>query len=376
MSRAIGGQFRHLDAAALYHEGAAGMEAAARGWIERARHLALQDHAFAPGLRFGDGYRRQQRAAIGVTGRSEQRLGVGGLDDGAEVHNGDAVGDVLDHSEIMRDENVGKVQTLLQVAQQIENLRTNRDIERGDRLVADDQLGFDGKRTRDRDALALPAGEFMGVAARKARLEPDQAQQFLDARAAFLGWHEVMQRQGLAEDLPDRHARIERGVGILEDDLRLLAERAQLIVVEGKQVAALETDAAGIRLDQAQHQPADGGLAAAGLADQRQRLAGIDVEADAVDGFDEGGRPAEQIPRGREMLDQIFGVEEGGHDTSLSSGALMQREVWRGFTSTSGGAAARQASATKGQRAAKRQADGGLTMFGTMPSMVARCSAR
>ena len=140
-----------------------------------------------------------------------------------------------------------------------------------------------------------------------------------------------MQRQRLAQDLADRHARIERGVGVLEDDLRLPAERAQLVGVEREQVAALETDAAGIRLDQAQHQPADGGFAAAGFADQRQRLAGIDMEADAVDRPDERRRPAEQIARGREMLDQVFGFEQRGHDTSLSSGARMQREAWPGL---------------------------------------------
>ena len=232
-----------------------------------------------------------------MTGRGEQRLGVRGLDDGAEIHHGDAVGDVLDHREVVRDENIGKPQPLLQVAQQIEDLRANGNVERGDRLVADDQFRFDRERARDRDALALAAGKFVGVAAHETRLEPDQPQQFLDPRAAFVRWHEVMQRQWLAEDLSDRHARIERGVRVLEDDLRLPAERAQCAGVEAEQVTAFETDAAGIRFDQAQHETAHGRLAAAGFADQGQRLAGIDVEADAVDRPDESGRPAEQIAR-------------------------------------------------------------------------------
>jgi hypothetical protein len=76
------------------------------------------------------------------------------------------------------------------------------------------------------------------------------------------------------------------------------------------------------------------------------------------------------------MLYEIFDFEQGGHETSLSSGALMQRDQWAGLTSTIGGGAATQGSLTKGQRAAKRQPDGGFVMFGTMPSMVARCVAR
>src|SRR6478736_7179189 len=64
------------------------------------------------------------------------------------------------------------------------------------------------------------------------------------------------------------------------------------------------------------------------------------------------------------------------HDTSLSSGALMQRDQCAGLNATIGGGAARQGSLTKGQRAAKRQPAGSLVIFGTMPWMVARCEAR
>ena len=57
------------------------------------------------------------------------------------------------------------------------------------------------------------------------------------------------------------------------------AKRAQSAAVERQQVVALEAHLPGGRLDQPQHQPADRRLAAAGLADERQRLAGLDREA-------------------------------------------------------------------------------------------------
>ena len=77
------------------------MKAAAGGRIERARHLALQQQAAALGARFWNGDRRQQRAAIGMAGRGEQRFGSRGLDDAAEIHHRDAVGDVFDHGKIV-----------------------------------------------------------------------------------------------------------------------------------------------------------------------------------------------------------------------------------------------------------------------------------
>jgi hypothetical protein len=64
------------------------------------------------------------------------------------------------------------------------------------------------------------------------------------------------------------------------------------------------------------------------------------------------------------------------HDTSLSSGALMQRVQWPGLKLIIGGGAVMQISLTKGHRAAKRQPVGSFVMFGTMPSMVARCEVR
>ena len=84
----------------------------------------------------------------------------------------------------------------------------------------------------------------MGIAAREARLQSDQAQQFLDALATTRGWHKIVQRQRFGQDLADRHARIKRRIGVLKDDLGVAAERAQLVRIQCEQVAALEADLA------------------------------------------------------------------------------------------------------------------------------------
>ena len=166
-------QRRPLDPAALDRMRAAQMQMAAGRRIDRARHVALQDGAVAPRARARHRDRGQQRLRIGVARVGEQFVGRRGLDDAAEIHHGDAVGDVLHHREIVRDEDVGEAEPPLQVAQQVEHLRADRHVERRDRLVAHDQLRLDRERARDHDALALPAGEFVRIARREARLEPD-----------------------------------------------------------------------------------------------------------------------------------------------------------------------------------------------------------
>ena len=51
--------------------------------------------------------------------------------------------------------------------EQVDDLRLDRDVERGDRLVADEHVGLHGERAGDGDALALAAGELVRIAARR-----------------------------------------------------------------------------------------------------------------------------------------------------------------------------------------------------------------
>jgi len=49
---------------------------------------------------------------------------------------------VLDHREVVGDEQIRQPHALLEVAQQIDDLRLDRDVERRDRFVGDDELGL------------------------------------------------------------------------------------------------------------------------------------------------------------------------------------------------------------------------------------------
>ena len=101
--------------------------------------------------------------------------GVARLDDLAEVHHRHAGADVAHEPQIVRDEEVGQLQPLLQIEQQVDDLRLNRDVERGDRLVGDDEGRVERQRARQADALALPAAELVRIAFEMRRVEADQA---------------------------------------------------------------------------------------------------------------------------------------------------------------------------------------------------------
>ena len=108
---------------------------------------------------------------------------LGDLDDAAEIHHGDAVADMGDDGEIVRDEQIGEAVLALQVDQQIDHLGLDRDVERRYRLVAHDQLGPERQRARDADALALAAGELMRIVLHLVGAQADLLEQLGDALA-------------------------------------------------------------------------------------------------------------------------------------------------------------------------------------------------
>ncbi len=109
------------------------------------------------------------------------------LDDAAEVHHADAVGDVVHDREVVRDEEVREPELALQVAHQVQHLRLHRHVERGRRLVADQERGLGRQRARDRDALPLAARELVrildAVGGREADLLEQRATRASSSRA-------------------------------------------------------------------------------------------------------------------------------------------------------------------------------------------------
>ena len=135
------------------------MEAAARRQLVGGGRLAEDDllPLHLAGRRWDRGQERVRVRMLWI--REEQsRL----LDDPAEVHDGDRVGHVADDREVVRDEEVGQVEPVLEAAQEIEDLRLDRDVDGRHRFVEHDQLRVQGESARDADTLALAAESWRG----------------------------------------------------------------------------------------------------------------------------------------------------------------------------------------------------------------------
>ena len=119
----------------------------------------------------------------GCAAALEQHLGRALLDDPAGVQHRDLVAQVVDHRDVVADQQVGHCELLLQVLQQVQHLRLHRDVERADRLVGDDQARPRDQRARDRDALALAARELVRIALGVRAAQADRVERLGDARA-------------------------------------------------------------------------------------------------------------------------------------------------------------------------------------------------
>src|SRR5262245_52686919 len=184
-----------------------------------------------------------------------------------------------------------------------------------------------------------------------------------------------MHAERLTDDVTCGHARIERGEGILEHDLHRAAHRAQLALAERRDLGAVELDAARGRLDQPQHGARDCGFAAAGFADEAERLAHSNRKTDAIHRMHGADLAAQHAAAHRVMLDEVLHLEQGSglaHDAFASSAARQQAARWWPPKSCSGGYSWRQRSIASGQRGAKAQPSGRLVSDGTMPGISVR----
>src|SRR6266852_1439004 len=326
----------------------------------------------------------EERRRVGVARGGVQGRRGGPLDDLAEIHHRDMIGDVLHDREVMGDEEVSELPPLLQVGQQVQHLRLDGDVERAHRLVEHEELRLDRQGAGDTHPLALAARQLVRVALGEARVEAHLLEQRQDATFGLGPADETMDRERLGEGLPHGHAGIEGAVGVLKHDLHPPPQSAELAWPKRQHVLAVERDAAGVGLDQAEDHAPHRGLAAARFTHEPEGLARPDGERYAVHGPDRRPRPPQPQERARsgKVLDEPLHVDQrrgGGrrHGRGIrrrGSVRSQQRTVWAPGSpvpaSSSGGSSSRQRSQAYPQRGWNRHPPGHALAAGTCPGML------
>ncbi len=137
-------------------------------------------------------------------------VGLAQFDDASAIHDGDPVCQVFDHAEIVRNEQVGDAKFVLKLAQQVQNLSLDGNVERRRGFVADQHFGFNRQRPGNRNALALAAGKFVRIARERVDRQPHPLDQLRRVRRARFLAHATAQRgQTFVQDVAHPHAGIQ-----------------------------------------------------------------------------------------------------------------------------------------------------------------------
>ena len=135
---------------------------------------------------------------------------------------------------------------------------------------------------RDRDALALPAGELVrSPVAGAVGIEADRVEHLVDLAPPRAGVADAPDVEALGDDVADLAARVQRRDRVLEDHLHAGPGPPQRVALQLGELDAVEADPARGGAGELHDRAAGRRLPAPGLADQAERLALDDVEADA-----------------------------------------------------------------------------------------------
>ena len=99
----------------------------------------VEDDTLACCRRIGHGDRGQQRPRVRMRRRREDGFCFSDLDDPAQIHHRDPPANVAHEPEIVRDEQLGQFEPLLQIHQQVYHLGLHRYVERGDRFIGNNE---------------------------------------------------------------------------------------------------------------------------------------------------------------------------------------------------------------------------------------------
>ena len=183
------------------------------------------------------------------------------------VHHRHPVADLIDHRQVMGDEQVGQAELGLQVHQQLEDLGLHGHVQSGHRLVQHNEAAAPDEGGGDGHPLALTAGELGGAAGIVLLPQAHLLQHVNGLGLPLLLVLHPQHPQGLLQKPAHRLGGVEGAVGVLEHHLR----------PEGVDLQGT----LGV-LHHPQQALGQGGFAGAGLSHNAQHLAGVQGEGDVA----------------------------------------------------------------------------------------------
>src|SRR3990170_3241864 len=248
-----------------------------------------------------------QRAANRQPGRGAEDLCERAkLGQFPSIHHTHRVAQLGHDGHVVRDIQQRQTEVGAKLLKEREDTVLDEHIQRGGRLVGDEQLRAQRHGHSDGRALAHPATELVRVVLQAARFEADAFEELGRPIARARRADGVVVADRFDELVPDAQHRVEgvhRALGDHGDPPP--AHGAHLCGGQARQVTPVEEDPpaldGAVRWEDSQQCARYGGLPAARLANQTDALPGLDGQRESVHGTD---RPRAQAVRDHEVLNR------------------------------------------------------------------------
>jgi hypothetical protein len=141
------------------------------------------------------------------------------LNEPTKVHDTDPITHIVHDAQVVRYKDQGEPILFLQILQQVEDLRTNRDIQTRYCLVRDDDFWVDSERSSDTHSLALTTGQLPRISWRNRSREAYLSQEAITGAFHIALGHEAVHDHRLGDRIADCLPWIQRRLRVLEDHL-------------------------------------------------------------------------------------------------------------------------------------------------------------
>lgn len=189
------------------------------------------------------GRSRKKRAGGLVTRRSENVRGGAGLHDAASMHDGNLIREVRGHCKIVRDEKVSKAERVLQLDEEIRNLRLHGAIQRGESFIQNEKFWLEGQRAGNCQPLLLASAKLIGFPFRDFTRKSNALKKRKHPVRALPLSELPLDEKRLAYDIERCPSRIERPGGILKNELDARADLAPLLFPERSDIRSFKPNA-------------------------------------------------------------------------------------------------------------------------------------
>ena len=183
-----------------------------------------------------------------------------GLNELAVVHHADSLADSADDPEVVRDHDHRQTVPAAKLRHEIEDLRGNADVERGNRFVEDQEAGCRSESAGNSYSLPLTAGKAVWVLPCGVDGQSDLLEHVGHPISALRDRTDAVGVQRLGDNGARRQARIERGAWVLEYGLKVPAQWSHNGLWEIADGDSVETHCAAVWLFEREEKTGQGGF--------------------------------------------------------------------------------------------------------------------